>query len=71
MEVPIKQEKLTLSVPEAAKALGVSTSKMYKIVRIEGFPAIRIGKRILVSAKQLPIWVDHLATKGWDAHDPG
>lgn len=71
MEIPIKQEKLTLSVPEAAEILGVSASKMYEIVRIQGFPAIRLGKRILVSAKQLPIWVDQMAAKGWDsAYEP-
>lgn len=70
MEIPIKQEKLTMSVPEAAKVLGVSTSKMYEIVRIQGFPAIRLGKRILVSAKQLPVWVDQMAANGWNAYDP-
>lgn len=36
--------KLTYSVPEAAKVLGVSASKMYEVVRIKGFPTIKVGK---------------------------
>ena len=65
MEIPIKQEKLTLSVPEAAALIGVSASKMYEIVRIQGFPAIRVGKRVLVSAKKLEAWLDEMTEKGW------
>ena len=65
MVTPIKQEKLTLSVPEAAALIGVSASKMYEIVRIQGFPAIRVGKRVLVNAKKLEIWLDEMTEKGW------
>lgn len=65
METVIKREKLTLSIPEAAELLGVGTTKMYQIARIKGFPAIRVGKRVLVSAKKLPIWVEEQAEKGW------
>ena len=57
--------KLTLSVPEAADILGVSPSKMYQIVRIQGFPTIQVGKRLLVSAKGLERWVEEQAQKGY------
>jgi len=66
MNIPVKQERLTLSVPEAAALIGVSTSKMYEIVRSEGFPAIRVGKRVLVNAKRLEAWLDDMTEKGWD-----
>lgn len=66
MVKPIKQEKLTLSVPEAAALIGVSQSHMYELCRIEGFPAIKIGRRILVHAKRLEIWLDEMAEKGWN-----
>lgn len=62
---PIKQQKLTLSVPEAAAMIGVSASKMYEIVRMQGFPAIRVGKRVLVNAKRLETWLDEMTEKGW------
>ena len=64
MSTPIKQEKLTLSVPEAAALIGVSPSKMYEIVRIQGFPVIRVGKRVLVNAKRLEAWLDEMTEKG-------
>ena len=65
MEGVIKHEKLTLSVPETAKLIGVSASKMYEVVRIQGFPAIRVGKRVLVNAKKLEAWLDDMTEKGW------
>lgn len=63
--------KLTLSVPEAAKIVGVSSAKMYQLVRIEGFPTVHIGKRILVSAKGLERWIEEQAQKGWQGPDYG
>ena len=65
MNIPTRQEKLVLSVPEAAQLLGISSSKMYEVVRIEGFPCIRVGKRVLVNAKRLVAWLDEMTEKGW------
>lgn len=65
MHIPTRQEKLVLSVPEAAQLLGISSSKMYEVVRIEGFPCIRVGKRVLVNAKRLEVWLDEMTEKGW------
>lgn len=61
----IKPQKLTLSVPEAAEIIGVSPSKMYEVVKIQGFPLLRLGKRLLVSRKGLERWVEEQAEKGW------
>ncbi|MGN0525187.1 helix-turn-helix domain-containing protein [Eubacterium sp.] len=57
----IKTQKLTLSVPEAAEIIGLSTARMYQVVRMEGFPAVHIGKRIFVSVKGLEQWIDKQA----------
>lgn len=65
MNIPTRQEKLVLSVPEAAQLLGISASKMYEVVRIQGFPAIKVGKRVLVNAKKLESWLDEMTEKGW------
>lgn len=65
METVIKHEKLTYSVAEAATVLGVSTSKMYQIIRIKGFPVIAIGGRRLIPIKSLERWVEEQAQKGW------
>lgn len=61
----VNRPKLTYSVPEAAKILGVSASKMYEVVKIDGFPTIKIGGRLLVSAKGLERWVDEQSQRGW------
>lgn len=61
----INRQKLTYSVPEAAKILGVSASKMYEVVKIDGFPTIKIGGRLLVSAKGLERWIDEQSQRGW------
>lgn len=58
MEQTIKIEKLTYSVREAAEALGVSESKMYQIIRMDGFPLVKLGGRNLISVKGLARWVE-------------
>lgn len=57
--------KKTLTVPEAAEVVGISRAKMYELVKVEGFPTIMIGNRILVSAKGLEEWLEAQARKGW------
>lgn len=47
-----------LSVPELALALGISRAAAYDLTRSQGFPAIRIGNRIVVPKKQLQQWID-------------
>lgn len=59
--------KLTLSVTEAAEIIGLSPARMYQVVHQEGFPAVRIGKRIFVSAKGLEEWIDKNTGIGLEA----
>lgn len=54
-------EKIALSITEAAAALGVSRPTMYNIARTEGFPAFKIGNRTLISRKGLEMWVQERA----------
>lgn len=60
----IREQKLTLSIPEAAKRLGISDTSMRQLARTAGFPAFNIGSRILISAKGLEAWVEEQAKKG-------
>ena len=41
-------EKLTLTVDELKDALGVGRRQAYELVNRADFPAIRLGKRILI-----------------------
>ena len=62
-------EKLTYSAQETAELLGISTSKVYQLVKTAGFPAVVMGKRIRISKKGLERWVDEQAQKGWTNHE--
>ena len=64
MDTIVKTEKLTLSIPEAAKRIGISDTSMRQLARTEGFPAFRVGCRLLVSVKGLEKWVEEQARKG-------
>lgn len=57
-ENKIIRSPLTCSVEEAAKILGVSRSMAYQLARSEGFPTVKIGRRLLVSVKGLERWVE-------------
>ena len=52
------ENRITISTKEAAQMLGVSLPTMYELVHIEGFPSIRVGKKILVSVEGLRHWVN-------------
>ncbi len=55
-------EKLTLSVEEAGKLLGVSRQVAYQLSRRSDFPTLHIGRRVLVPRKQLEEWMDRNVT---------
>ena len=54
---------LMLSVPEMAAALGISRAGAYELARSEGFPALRIGTRIVVPKDKLQEWVNKQTEK--------
>lgn len=51
-------EKITLTVEELIKFLGISRQTAYQLCRTEGFPALRIGRRVLIPKKQLEVWIE-------------
>ena len=50
---------LTLSVPEVAAVLGISRAGAYELVRSEGFPALKIGSRIVVPKEKFIGWINN------------
>lgn len=59
-------EKIALSVPEMAEALGIGKSKAYELVNMAGFPAVRVGKKIIVSKDGLKRWLEQ--SGGYSQH---
>ena len=54
----MKNERLTLTVVEAAKMLGISRGLAYEMVRTGEIPSIRFGKRILVPQRALELLLE-------------
>lgn len=53
--------RLTLTVEEAAKLLGVSRIKGYELAHSEGFPAMRLGRKLLIPRDRFLAWLDEQA----------
>lgn len=49
---------LTLTAPEVGEVLGISRATAYELVRSEGFPRMKIGKRILIPRDKFIQWID-------------
>jgi excisionase family DNA binding protein len=50
-------DKLTVSVPEMARLLGISRMHAYGAVRDGTIPSLRIGRRVLISRAALDRWL--------------
>ena len=48
---------IMLSVPQLASVLGISRSGAYALVRSVGFPALKIGSRIVIPKDELLEWI--------------
>ena len=59
------QLPLFLNANTVAQVLGVSISSAYELMHEDGFPALRIGSRIVVPKEKVRRWVD--AQTGGDA----
>ena len=56
-EIYIMLEKITLTVDELAARLGIGRNSAYALAKSEGFPALRIGSRIIIPSKALESWL--------------
>lgn len=53
------EEKITMTVRQAAEHLGVSVNLLYKLVHAGEFPpAIKIGDKIFVLKAELEKWIE-------------
>ncbi len=50
-------EKTTMSVQELSSQMGISLPKAYELVKVPGFPTIRIGTRILIPVEAFREWL--------------
>lgn len=57
------QSKIMLTVPEAAQILRIDKVTVYEMAKTRGFPAIRIGRRVLIPRDALLRWIENEAMK--------
>ncbi|MGI6251569.1 MAG: excisionase family DNA-binding protein [Anaerolineaceae bacterium] len=50
-------EKTTMSVQELSSRMGISLPKAYELVKMPGFPTIRLGTRILIPVDAYKQWL--------------
>ena len=55
---------LLLNAKQLAELMGVSISTAYELMREEGFPTIKIGKRIVVPKEELRAWISEQVKGG-------
>jgi excisionase family DNA binding protein len=55
------RERLTVTVEEAGALLGMSRPLAYELVRRDGLPSLRLGRRSVVPVKALEAVVDRAA----------
>lgn len=48
---------IMLSVNQVAKALGISRTSSYELVRSKGFPSMTIGSRIVIPKEEFISWI--------------
>jgi excisionase family DNA binding protein len=54
------QDKLAYSEPEAAKLAGIGRTKLREEIQHGRLTAKRIGKRIIIAADDLQLWIERL-----------
>ncbi len=50
-------QPLLLNINQVMKLLGLSRSKVYKLIRLEGLPVVRFGRSVRVSPTSLQQWL--------------
>lgn len=58
-------QKPVLTLEEAMEILGVGKNRMYEIVKTDGFPAFREGKRWMIITHKFYDWMEKQAEKSY------
>jgi len=51
-------EVLLLTVPQAARALGLGRTKVYELIATGGLPTVRFGRSVRIPVAKLQEWID-------------
>lgn len=54
-----EKERIGISIDEAAKLLNVGRNTMLELVKMDGFPAIKLKRKIIINKNALPKWFEN------------
>ncbi len=54
-----------LTVSQVSDFLNIGITKAYELCHSNGFPVVRLGRKLLVPRKQLELWLEEQATKNY------
>jgi len=60
-------KRMTLTIHEVAKAIGISLPKAYELAHREGFPTLTVGRRMLVPQEEFEKWIADQTVHGGKA----
>jgi excisionase family DNA binding protein len=52
-------EKMAYSIRETAEAIGLHPNTVYELVQSGRLPAVKLGRKILISKLELAAWLGH------------
>ncbi len=58
-----------MSVEDLKKLFGIGINKAYEITRYKGFPALKIGRKIIIPKKQLEQWLENQTIMQLNEHE--
>lgn len=56
-------KKLTYTVDEAAKLIGLGRNTVYALAKAKKIPAIQVGRRYVINAEMFDTWVKEQCAK--------
>ena len=59
MELKMRDEKLVITVQEAADMMGLGINKMYELVNTKGFPVVTVGRKKLIIRSKFEEWLEN------------
>lgn len=66
----MEQQKLAVTVPEAADMVSISRSMAYALVARGEWPSINVGRVVRVPVEGVRAWVEQRTITGPDGHTP-
>jgi len=54
----MEKEKMTMTVKEMGRELGISLPKAYEITNVKGFPILTVGRRKIIPVAAFKKWLD-------------